>query len=74
MDLSRLVFVDLVANDLCVVVLGGLDTCLIEEVLNQLCTGFLCFLLHLLLLSHLGSVEILHINVMYPVTISRMSN
>ena len=54
----------------------GLDARLVVHVLDEFLSGF-CFVshsIHLGLVSLLASKEIVHIDVMYPVIISRMSN
>ena len=52
----------------------GLDACLIVHVLDEFLGGFVSHNIRLGLVSLLASKEILHIDTMYPVIISRMSN
>ena len=52
----------------------GLDARLIVHVLDEFLGGFISHNICLSLVSLLASKEILHIDTMYPVIISRMSN
>ena len=52
----------------------GLDACLIVHVLDEFLGDFVNHSIRLGLVSLLASKEILHIDVMYPVIISRISN
>ena len=52
----------------------GLDACLVVHVLDEFLGGFVSHSIRLSLESLLASKEILHIDVMYPVIISRISN
>jgi hypothetical protein len=73
-SVSCLSFVDLHSKDLCVVCYDGLDVCLVMHVLHEVRTCFLSHTIRPGLKSWLASEEILHIDAMYPVIISRMSN
>ena len=52
----------------------GLDARLVVHVLDEFLGGFVSHSIRLGLISLLASKEILHIDTMYPVIISRMSN
>ena len=52
----------------------GLDARLVVLVLDKFLGGFVCHSIHLGLVFLLASKEILHIDAMYPVIISRMFN
>ena len=52
----------------------GLDARLVVQVLDEFLGGFVSHSIRLALISLLASKEILHIDTMYPVIISRMSN
>ena len=52
----------------------GLDACLVVHVLDEFLGGFVSHNIRLGLISLLTSKEIMHIDAMYPVIFSRMSN
>ena len=52
----------------------GLDVCFVVHVLDEFLGGFVSHNIRLGLVSLFASKEILHIDTMYPVIISRMSN
>ena len=61
-------------NGSLVTVNNGLVVCLVMHVLHEFITGFLSHTSRPGLISLLASKEILHIDMMYHVIISRMSN
>ena len=71
---SCLSFVDLHSKVGSVVCYDGLDARLVMHVLHEFITGFVSHTSRLGLISLLASEEILHIDAMYPVIISRKSN
>ena len=62
------------SKNFCMVLDHGLDARLIVHVLDEFLSGFVSHSIRLGLVSLLASKEILHIDMMYPVIISRMSN
>jgi hypothetical protein len=73
-SVSCLSFVDLHSKDLCVVCYDSLDARLVMHVLHEFRTCFLSHTIRPGLKFRLASEEILHIDTMYPIIISRMSN
>ena len=71
---SCLIFVDLRTKVGSVVCYDGLDARLVMHVLHEFITGFVSHTSRPGLIYLLASEEILHIDAMYPVIISRMSN
>ena len=67
-------FRDPLSKNFRVVLDHGLDARLVVHVLDEFLGGFVSHSIRLALISLLASKEILHIDTMYPVIISRMSN
>ena len=67
-------FRDPLCKNFCVVLDHDLDARLVVHVLDEFLGGFVSHSIRLGLVSLLASKEILHIDTMYPVIISRMSN